>query len=53
MARVARKRPATTPLAALMYEHLNALRVRSYSEHTVKNRQVHIGFFRCACGSNG
>ena len=49
MARVTRKRkpdaPPTTPLAALMYEHLNALRVRDYSEHTVKNRQVHIGFF--------
>ena len=57
MARVTRKRkpdpPATTPLAALMYEHLNALRVRSYSEHTVKNRQVHIGFFLQWCAERG
>jgi integrase/recombinase XerD len=29
----------------LMYEHLDALRVRGYSEFTVKNRLVHIGFF--------
>ena len=28
-----------------MHEHLNSLRVRGYSEHTVKNRLVHIGFF--------
>ena len=28
-----------------MREHLNALKVRGYSEHTVKNRLVHIGFF--------
>ena len=28
-----------------MREHLNALQVRGYSEHTVKNRLVHIGFF--------
>ena len=34
-----------TPLELLMREHLDALRVRGYSEHTVKNRLVHIGFF--------
>jgi integrase/recombinase XerD len=28
-----------------MHEHLNALRVKNYSEYTVKNRLVHIGFF--------
>ena len=28
-----------------MQDHLNALRVRNYSEYTVRNRQVHIGFF--------
>jgi len=28
-----------------MREHLNALEVRGYSEFTVKNRLVHIGFF--------
>jgi integrase/recombinase XerD len=51
MARVEKKRKPTTPtrpagpLDSLMDEHLNALRVRAYSEHTVKNRLVHIGFF--------
>ena len=34
-----------TPMELLMYEHLDALRVRGYSEFTVKNRLVHIGFF--------
>jgi integrase/recombinase XerD len=57
MARITKKRkpdpPATTPLAALMYEHLNALRVRDYSEHTVRNRKVHIGFFLDWCTERG
>jgi integrase/recombinase XerD len=29
----------------LMREHLDALRVKNYSEYTLRNRQVHIGFF--------
>jgi integrase/recombinase XerD len=33
------------PLEALMHQHLNALRVKNYSEYTVRNRLVHIGFF--------
>jgi integrase/recombinase XerD len=49
MARVTRKRKPEpepqTPLETLMREHLDSLRVRGYSEHTVKNRLVHIGFF--------
>jgi integrase/recombinase XerD len=49
MARVEKKRKPEaepqTPLEVLMHEHLNALRVRGYSVHTVKNRLVHIGFF--------
>ena len=49
MARVTRKRKPEaapqTPLESLMREHLDSLRVRGYSEHTVKNRLVHIGFF--------
>ena len=57
MARIARKRkpdaPPATPLAALMYEHLNALRVRDYSVHTIRNRQVHIGFFLEWCKERG
>jgi len=34
-----------TPMELLMREHLEALSVRGYSEFTVKNRLVHIGFF--------
>jgi integrase/recombinase XerD len=51
MARVDRKKKlqapalAQTPLQVLMREHLNALGVRGYSEHTVRNRLVHIGYF--------
>jgi integrase/recombinase XerD len=49
MARVEKKRKSEaaprTPLESLMHEHLNALRVRSYSEHTIRNRQVQIGYF--------
>jgi integrase/recombinase XerD len=49
MARVVRKRkpeaPPRTPLEALMHEHLEALQIKNYSEHTVRNRLVHIRFF--------
>ncbi len=50
MTRVRKKRkskaaPPQTPLATLMHEHLNALRVRGYSEHTVESRTDYIGFF--------
>lgn len=49
MARVEKKRKPEaapeTPLEVLMRAHLNALKVRGYSEYTVKNRLVHIGFF--------
>ena len=37
--------PPATPLAALLEKHLEDLRVRNYSEYTVKNRRVHIGSF--------
>ena len=57
MARVTKKRkpdpPPATPLAALMYEHLESLRTRGYSEHTVRNRHVHIGFFLNWCKDRG
>jgi integrase/recombinase XerD len=53
MSRVVRKRkspePPATPLAALCEKHLEDLRVRNYSEYTVKNRRVHIGFFLDWC----
>jgi integrase/recombinase XerD len=49
MARVEKKRkpqaPPRTPLEAMMHEHLKALRTKNYSEWTVRNRLVHIGFF--------
>jgi len=49
MARITKTRkPQAAPKTAmelLMREHLEALRVRGYSEFTVKNRLVHIGFF--------
>jgi integrase/recombinase XerD len=48
MARVVRKRkpdpPPVSPLAAMMEKHLLDLRVKNYSEYTIKNRRGHIGF---------
>lgn len=49
MARVVRKRKQEaeprTGIELLLLEHLNALRVRGYSENTVHSRKVHLGFF--------
>jgi len=49
MARVTKKRKPEaaprSPLESLMHEHLEALQVKNYSEHTVRNRLVHIRFF--------
>ena len=57
MARVTKKRkpdaPPATPLAALMYEHLESLRIRAYSEHTIRNRLVHIRLFLEWCNQRG
>jgi integrase/recombinase XerD len=57
MARVPKRRkpvePPATPLAALLEKHLEDLRVRNYSEYTVKNRRVHIGFFLAWCHERG
>jgi integrase/recombinase XerD len=36
-----------------MEKHLEALRVQNYSEYTVKNRRVHIGFFVTWCHERG
>jgi integrase/recombinase XerD len=53
MARVARKRksdpPALDPLDALLAEYVNALRVKDYSESTIRNRQMYIRFFLQWC----
>jgi integrase/recombinase XerD len=49
MARVEKKRKAeaapSTPLEVMMREHLDALRIRAYSEYTVRGRRVHISYF--------
>ena len=49
MARIVRKRkpiePPKTPLAALLEKHLDDLRLKNYSEYTIKGRRVHIQFF--------
>jgi integrase/recombinase XerD len=49
MARIVRKRkpvePPATPLAALLEKHLEDLRLKNYSEYTIKGRRVHIRFF--------
>ncbi len=49
MARITqRRKPEAKPETALEWflrEHLNALTVQNYSEHTVRNRLVHITYF--------
>lgn len=57
MARIVRKRKAVaapaTPLSALLEKHLDDLRLKNYSEYTVRNRRVHIGFFLDWCMERG
>ncbi len=59
MARVAKQRkrgatpPEGTPLAALLAEHLTALRVKDYSEHTVRNRDMNVRYFLAWCAERG
>lgn len=57
MARVVRKRrpdpKPLSPLAALMEKHLEALQIQNYSQYTVRNRRVHIGFFVQWCHDRG
>ena len=43
-----RRKPEAKPETALEWflrEHLQALAIQNYSEHTVRNRLVHIGYF--------
>lgn len=40
-------------LERLLQQHLSFLRVRGYSEYTIRNRQVHIRLFLRWCGQNG
>jgi integrase/recombinase XerD len=57
MAKVVRKRkapePPATPLESLLEKHLDHLRMRDYSEYTLKGRRVHIGFFLDWCRERG
>jgi integrase/recombinase XerD len=57
MARITKTRKPealpTTPLESMMRDHLHALAVQNYSAHTVRNRQVHIGFFIQWCKERG
>ena len=56
MARVPRRKAlpaAATPLAALLEKHLEDLRLKNYSEYTVKGRRVHIGSFLDWCAERG
>lgn len=43
----------TTALEAMLAEYLNWTQVRNYSEATVRNRRVHIGFFLQWCSERG
>jgi integrase/recombinase XerD len=49
MARVLKMRkprkPPVSPLAAMLEQHLEALLIQNYSEVTVKNRRLQIGYF--------
>ena len=57
MARIVKKRkpaqPPSSPLAAMLERHLEDLRVKNYSEYTIKNRRTHIGFFVEWCRDRG
>lgn len=43
----------TNALEAMLAEYLNWTQVRNYSEATVRNRRVHIGFFLQWCSERG
>jgi integrase/recombinase XerD len=57
MTRAAKKRKAdaapTTPLAALLAEYVTTLKVRDFSEHTIRNRYSHARFFLGWCAERG
>lgn len=54
MTRIAKKKPKPVSyLAALMEKHLEELEVKNYSEYTVRNRRVNLGFFIDWCKDRG
>ena len=42
-----------TQLAALLNEHIAALRVRDYSENTIRNQHLHVRYFLEWCAERG
>jgi integrase/recombinase XerD len=42
-----------TPLAGLLTEHITALRVRDYSENTIRNQHMHVRYFLEWCFERG
>ncbi len=56
MARKSKPKPPDPPRTALeqmLEKHLDYIRVRNYSEATIKTRRVHIGFFLRWCADRG
>jgi integrase/recombinase XerD len=58
MARLKRKSKLETPmplspLAALLEAHVSALRVRDYSENTIRNQHMHVRYFLQWCSERG
>jgi len=53
MSRIVRKHRPATPLDSLLEKHLEDLRLKNYSEYTIKGRRVHIGFFLDWCQERG
>jgi len=57
MARVPKRRkpaePPATPLAALLDKHLEDLRVRNYSEYTIRGRRIQTQYFIAWAGERG
>ena len=58
MARLKRKSKLETPmpsspLAALLEAHMSALRVRDYSENTIRNQHMHVRYFLAWCAERG
>jgi integrase/recombinase XerD len=53
MNRIVRNHRPATPLDSLLEKHLEDLKIKNYSEYTIKGRRVHIGFFLDWCGERG
>jgi integrase/recombinase XerD len=57
MAKIVRKRKApaapSTPLELLLEKHLEDLRLKNYSEYTIKGRRVHIDYFIAWAAARG